>query len=708
MLKSVRIFITSWFIIFTAFSFMAFDIEAVYGAWQPPIGIPTPPFGIAESAPAAPNPWTSAVAGYYYVCPTCAGHTDSANPYGYPSKPRDTIPATLPAGSVVEVHGQIDTNQSFTSQGTVGSPVFVRGADYASRPKLTAGQGVSGSYVIMENIWWGPLDSADNDFGVGASEGSDHIAIRDCEVSGNLNRAGGFGLGSWGYTGAQSLSYVVINNCNIHHVGDVNAATDQDSHGITVNGSVDHLWVTYNEISYTSGDAMQVEAQQGRNDKIHHVYYGKNHAHHNKQTGGAVKHATDVIFSQNTVHDHRAGNSSQGACMNTLYGPEYMWFLFNEVYNCNIGIGLFGNDGTAGQYAFVIGNIIHNIHAANPTDPYNAGAIVGYGGVNVYYINNTIYDVDAGFNLPPGWTSIQLHNNIIANRTNTSTYDIYIESDPTRLTIQNDLFPSSPRFYWGGTIYTSLASFQSGTGKGQSSLSADPLFTNPGSNNFSLQSTSPAIDAGALHPAYATFQTRYGIDISKDFTGAARPQGAAWDIGAYEVTDPNAPVVQVISPTTADTYPTTNSIISLSGTATPAANRTITGVICNNDRGGNCNCSGTASWSCNNIPLQSGQNIITVTATDNNNSTGVDILVVNYTTSGGGGGNTPPPSSGSDSSGSVSSGGSGCGFVKDDGKGQGAKGEGLALIMMLILTLAGIAIARRFSLLKNNTPYKTF
>jgi hypothetical protein len=38
------------------------------------------------------------------------------------------------------------------------------------------------------------------------------------------------------------------------------------------------------------------------------------------------------------------------------------------------------------------------------------------------------------------------------------------------------------------------------------------------------------------------------------------------------------------------------------------------------------------------------------------------------------------------------------GFVKDDnGNGPGAKGEGLSLMLMLIITLAGIAIARRFS-----------
>jgi glucose/arabinose dehydrogenase len=62
--------------------------------------------------------------------------------------------------------------------------------------------------------------------------------------------------------------------------------------------------------------------------------------------------------------------------------------------------------------------------------------------------------------------------------------------------------------------------------------------------------------------------------------------------------------------------------------------------------------------------------------------------------SGGGGGDTGG-NTGGDASGS---GGSGCGFVRDDnGKGPRAKGEGLSFAMMLVITLAGIAIVRRFS-----------
>src|SRR5215475_5445284 len=77
----------------------------VQAEWQPPIGIPTPPFGLNEVAPTRPNPWTTAVPGYYYVEWSATNATDTNNPYGTPTLPRKTIPLVLPAGSVVELHG---------------------------------------------------------------------------------------------------------------------------------------------------------------------------------------------------------------------------------------------------------------------------------------------------------------------------------------------------------------------------------------------------------------------------------------------------------------------------------------------------------------------------------------------------------------------------------------------------------------------------
>ena len=156
--------------------------------------------------------------------------------------------------------------------------------------------------------------------------------------------------------------------------------------------------------------------------------------------------------------------------------------------------------------------------------------------------------------------------------------------------------------------------------------------------------------------------------------------------------DPDAPRVEITSPVS-NTVTTTNTSITLQSTASDTQG--IVSVTWNNDRGGSgTGWSGAATqnvnWTVSNIPLQSGQNIITVTATDGDNKTGIDTLIVNPTTSSGGSNNN-----GNSNGNASASGGSGCGFVKDsDGKGQGAKGEGLSLMIMLIITLAWIAISR--------------
>lgn len=58
-----------------------------------------------------------------------------------------------------------------------------------------------------------------------------------------------------------------------------------------------------------------------------------------------------------------------------------------------------------------------------------------------------------------------------------------------------------------------------------SPLNVDPKFTNPGVSDFSLQSTSPAKDAG-----YNTAPI-----VATDILGITRPQGSAYDIGAFEL-----------------------------------------------------------------------------------------------------------------------------------------------------------------------------
>ncbi|MBI5197015.1 MAG: hypothetical protein HZA19_00210 [Nitrospirae bacterium] len=526
--------------------------STAYGAWQAIIGVPEPGFGINETAPERPNPWNATVPDYYYVCPACPGSTDTSNTYGYPAVPRKTIPSSsVSAGSVIEIGGQYDSSATISLQGTQTSPIFIRGIDYASRPKITSEITITGAYIIFENLKSSPYDSADASFRFFIQEGAHHIAIRNCEFEGNLNRAGGVVVGSWGYTGTASASYMLLNNLSIHDLGDMNTTLDQDAHGVGVSGSVDHLWLTNSELARTTGDGIQIEAQQGRRDKIHHIYVGKNISHHHKQTGMWIKHATDVIFSQNTIYGHRASNSSYGQGTGFQYGPDYVWFLFNTIYDNEVGIGVSSNDPPGdGTEAFYIGNLIYNIHASNPTNKYSSGGMTIRGGTNHHIINNTFYDVDAGINVPgAGTLNFFLTNNIIANRSQPLEYDFYAGELSTAVLagsqLMSNLFynSSGPRINWGGSTYTNMDTFQAVTGKGQNNLSVDPLFINSATNDFRLQTSSPSKDSGIADDAYTIFFTRYGIDIKKDIEGKPRPMGKGklWDRGAHELVVPAAP-----------------------------------------------------------------------------------------------------------------------------------------------------------------------
>src|SRR3989344_2351557 len=61
------------------------------------------------------------------------------------------------------------------------------------------------------------------------------------------------------------------------------------------------------------------------------------------------------------------------------------------------------------------------------------------------------------------------------------------------------------------------------TANADHNLYTNPSFVNAGSNDFHLQSNSPAINAGSTLS-----------EVTTDFDGVLRPQGSAYDIGVYE------------------------------------------------------------------------------------------------------------------------------------------------------------------------------
>ena len=95
------------------------------------------------------------------------------------------------------------------------------------------------------------------------------------------------------------------------------------------------------------------------------------------------------------------------------------------------------------------------------------------------------------------------------------------------------------------------------------------------------------------------------------------------------VPDTTPPTVTITTPTSAITFNTSTSPLNLGGTAADAVG--VTQVSWSNDRGGSGVASGTTSWSVTGIALQSGNNVLTVTARDAANNTSIDTLTVTYT-----------------------------------------------------------------------------
>lgn len=98
--------------------------------------------------------------------------------------------------------------------------------------------------------------------------------------------------------------------------------------------------------------------------------------------------------------------------------------------------------------------------------------------------------------------------------------------------------------------------------------------------------------------------------------------------------DSQPPTVAISYPTTNATYNSSISPIRVSGTASD--NLVLSEVGWSNSRnsgfvGGSGKASGTANWSANYINLESGSNVITVTAKDGRGNTGTDTITINYT-----------------------------------------------------------------------------
>ena len=251
------------------------------------------------------------------------------------------------------------------------------------------------------------------------------------------------------------------------------------------------------EIKGTADDAINSNAQGS------HIYVYGNHIHHigrlcTSTSGGlsAVAVGSQAryhTFDSNVFHDVGRFADGENGCQSE-----------NDYYqNHDHGIYIRGNDIT------IINNIFYNFRAGWPIHIYNPGTQKN----NINIINNT-------FAFPNPWqdghvlitdktSNVLIQNNIFYQPRGGA---IRASGDITNITITNNI--STNALVIGRSSGFTIA---------DNLINADPSLVDPDDYDFHLQSDSPAIDAGA----------ELG-QVTHDFDGNQRPQGTAFDIGAYE------------------------------------------------------------------------------------------------------------------------------------------------------------------------------
>jgi parallel beta-helix repeat protein len=340
---------------------------------------------------------------------------------------------------------------------------------------------------------------------------------------------GSNGLG--GYTSANYTSVPVPGAHNIFELRDWISGNWPGPHHITIKNC---------ELSHTAYDAINIA------NTSHHVLFQNNYVHHiGKVSVANVVYLSghDNIIEGNTfqdvassigiwAHDPSGTANDNIVRYNMIIRAGYYWAPTLENGDNKWGSPSFHWDGIRNRQGSV---------------SFHQGIWIGSGSRNLIY-NNVIIDSPGGILV--GHSANDSGNQVYNNTIYGNTAQIPSAYSPSEYNSGIAVVNGSGAIVRNNIVWMPGSSMQglyiSPTATGtiaDHNLFVDPQFVNSSAHDFRLRAGSPAIDKGvSLSP------------VATDFDGLARPQGVAFDIGAYEylegTADTTAPIVMITSPVT--------------------------------------------------------------------------------------------------------------------------------------------------------------
>ena len=553
--------------------------------WIPPKGIPHPAKSfrgfdpINNSAPVVNNDGTcsycpnwpsSANVGCYYVNNNHPSATDADNPYGYPNKPRKTIPeGKLNAGDFVYIAGggTYVANGIFdwSGRGKANNPIWITGDP--ANPCILDDEiriGTASYLVLQYFIMTGRYSTLsikpDND-----GDTTGHIVIRHFTLTGTQEAANNNGILVGWSQGTDPQPNSLIKNTVIYDgiISNFGDKSTTDEAGVIGGYHTDSTWIMDCIIHDVGADAIAgCHYNDGITKKTEHYFIGRITTYNNGENGIDLKGARYVVISECTIYGPFTREQGWGIVLHYGASPSTSvkdaWVIFNKIYHVSGGIYTSWSVGC--DNLNVIGNLIYDVDTiyAAQSDPQNGYCVFVSGGDGTYRIvDNTFYNYHKGIFVKDldGSDSLYIHGNIFANKKDVNGIDLKEQTDEARIKLDYNLYyhpenANSAIFDWAGSL-RDLSYMKNTVVTCTHDIQANPEFSNPTEFDFSLGYDSPCKDASVEGPvgnsAYDAFYSMFGENIKIDYAGTPRPQNGIWDIGAFEYLNPESVKYEILN-----------------------------------------------------------------------------------------------------------------------------------------------------------------